>query len=133
MNRASTMVRVRYGETDQMGFAYHANYLVWCEIGRTEYMRELGLPYAKLESRGVFLTVSEASVRYGAPARYDDQLRVETWVEAVRSRAVTFGYEIHRSDPHPARLARATTTLISMDADGGTRKLPDAVLELFRS
>jgi acyl-CoA thioester hydrolase len=133
MNRASTTVRVRYGETDQMGFVYHANYLVWCEIGRTEYMRELGLPYAELESRGVFLTVSEASVRYGAPARYDDEVRVETWVEAVRSRAVTFGYEIHRADPDPVRLARATTTLISMDADGGTRKLPDEVLELFRS
>ena len=116
-----------------MGFAYHANYLVWCEIGRTEYMRELGLPYADLESRGVFLTVGEASVRYGAPARYDDQIRVETWVEAVRSRAVTFGYEIHRTGPDPARLARATTTLISMDADGGTKKLPDEVLELFRS
>lgn len=133
MKRASTTLRVRYGETDQMGFAYHANYLVWCEVGRTEYMRELGLPYADLERRGVFLTVSEASVRYGAPARYDDQLRVETWVEAVRSRAVTFGYEVLRTDPDPARLARATTTLISMDADGGTKKLPEEVLELFRS
>ena len=133
MSRSETTFRVRYGETDQMGFAYHPNYLVWCEIGRTEHMRALGVPYAELERRGWFLAVAEASVRYGAPARYDDRVRVETWVEAVKSRAITFGYEIHRTDPEPARLARASTTLISMDTRGRSRTLPPDVLELFRS
>ncbi len=133
MSRSETTFRVRYGETDQMGYAYHPNYLVWCEIGRTEHMRKLGVPYAELEKRGWFLAVAEASVRYGAPARYDDRVRVDTWVDTVRSRAITFRYEIHRTDPEPARLARASTTLISMDAGGKSRTLPEDVLELFRS
>lgn len=133
MRRSTTTFRVRYGETDQMGFAYHPNYLAWCEIGRTEHMRELGVPYAGLEKRGVFLAVAEASVRYGAPARYDELIRVETWVESVKSRAITFRYEIHRQEPDPARLARATTTLISMDANGRSRTLPAEVLELFET
>ncbi|MDX1676015.1 MAG: thioesterase family protein [Longimicrobiales bacterium] len=131
MKRGTTSFRVRYGETDQMGLAYHPNYLVWCEIGRTEYMRELGVPYAELERQGIFLAVADASVRYGAAAHYDDHVRVETWVDSVKSRTITFGYEIHRTEPDPARLARATTTLVCIDGDGRTRRLPDTVRELF--
>lgn len=131
--KRSTTFRVRYGETDQMGLAYHPNYLVWCEIGRTEYMRELGLPYAELEARGTYLAVAEASVRYGAAAHYDDRVCVETWVESIKSRSITFGYEIRRTEPEPARLARAMTTLICIDADGSTRRLPPEVKELFPS
>lgn len=133
MSRRSTSTfRVRYGETDQMGVAYHANYLVWCEIGRTDYIRERGITYAELERRGVFLAVAEANVRYGAAARYDDVIRVETWVESVKSRAITFVYEIHREDPAPARLARASTRLVSIDAEGAPRKLTADVIALFR-
>lgn len=131
MTRATTTFRVRYGETDQMGVAYHPNYLVWCEIGRTELMRDLGLPYAELEARGTFLAVAEATVRYGAAAHYDDLVRVDTWVESVRSRAITFGYEIRRLEPEPTRLARASTTLVAMDADGRSRTLPSDVREIF--
>ena len=127
----TTTFRVRYGETDQMGLAYHPNYLVWCEIGRTELMRELGVPYAELEAAGFFLAVAEASVRYGAAARYDDLIRVETRVEKVQSRAVTFSYEIHRVEPEPDRLARASTTLVSIDGDGRPRALPSEVRELL--
>lgn len=133
MKRSSTTFRVRYGETDQMGVAYHPNYLVWCEIGRTEHMRELGLPYAEMEAQGHFLAIAEVSVRYGAPAHYDDLIRVDTWVDSVKSRSVTFGYEVHRVEPAPARLARATTTLVSMDSDGRNRTLPSDVLELLHS
>ena len=133
MTQAATTFRVRYGETDQMGVAYHPNYLVWCEIGRTELMRDLGVPYAELEAGGTFLAVAEASVRYGAAAHYDDLVRVETRVDAVKSRTITFAYEIHRVEPDPERLARATTTLISIDRDGRPRRLPGEVLELFRS
>ncbi|MGK7313255.1 MAG: acyl-CoA thioesterase [Candidatus Longimicrobiales bacterium M2_2A_002] len=132
MNRAATTFRVRYGETDQMGVAYHPNYLVWCEIGRTELMRDLGLPYAELEAQGTLLAVAEASVRYGAAAHYDDLIEVETRVESVKSRAITFAYEIHRVEPDPDRLARASTTLISIDRDGRPRRLPAVVLDLFR-
>jgi acyl-CoA thioester hydrolase len=92
-------LRVRYPEVDRMGFVYHAHYLTWCELGRTELIRDrLGLSYADLEDRGVLLAVSDASLRYHRAARYDERVRVETRVEEVRSRTLTFGYTIVRID-----------------------------------
>jgi acyl-CoA thioester hydrolase len=126
-------VRVRYAETDQMGVAYHTNYLVWCEIGRTEYMRRLGLPYAALERQGVFLAVAEAQVRYRAPARYDDIVRIRTRIERLQTRAVTFAYELSRmNDGDSIPIASASTRLVAMDGNGGARKLPDDFLATLR-
>src|SRR3954467_15318610 len=90
----STEFRVRYAETDRMGVVYHANYLVWCEVGRVEFMRALGRDYATLEEQGTGLAVTDARVRYLAPARFDDPIRVTTTLAGVRSRAVSFVYEI---------------------------------------
>jgi acyl-CoA thioester hydrolase len=133
MTRTSTStLRVRYGETDQMGVAYHAHYLVWCEIGRTDWIRGLGITYAELERQGHVLAVAEASVRYRASARYDDLVRVETRLASVKSRALTFAYEITREEPESARLATASTTLVSLDRAGAPTRLPDSVLNLFR-
>ena len=101
-------IRVRYGETDQMGVVYHAEYLVWCEIGRTEYIRAAGLPYAEMERRGTALAVADASLRYHAPARYDDQVRVETSLRSVGSRAITFDYVIFNASSG-AKLCTART------------------------
>jgi acyl-CoA thioester hydrolase len=123
--------RVRYAETDQMGVVYHANYLAWCEIGRTEYIRGRGISYAELERRGVMLAVSDLSIRYHAPARYDDLVRVVTTLHDVRSRTITFDYLI--SDAATGRrLASARTTLVSIDRDGRPSSLPGEVRELFR-
>ncbi|MDQ3997393.1 MAG: acyl-CoA thioesterase [Gemmatimonadota bacterium] len=116
--------RVRYSETDQMGVVYHTNYLVWCEIGRTDFIRTCGLTYAELERRGVLLAVAEATVRYHAGARYDDMIRVETTLGAVRSRAVTFDYLITNADTGE-RLASARTVLVSLDRRGRPTTLPD--------
>ena len=77
---ASVELRARYAETDQMGIVYHSHYLVWCEVGRTDYIRRIGMPYAELEKQGMRLAVSDASLRFHAPARYDDLVRVETSV-----------------------------------------------------
>ena len=123
--------RVRYSETDQMGVAYHPHYLVWCEIARTEYIRQLGTPYADLERAGIFLVVAEANVRYQAAARYDDWIRVDAWLARVQSRAVTFGYEIVRDDSDSTRLATATTRLIAVDRSGAICRLPAALLRSF--
>ena len=123
-------LRVRYGETDQMGVVYHAEYLVWCEVGRTELIRSLGLPYAEMERRGVRLAVADASLRYHASARYDDRIRVETRVRDVRSRAVTFDYVI-RQLPSAARLVTAHTMLVSIDASGRPLPLPPDVRALL--
>jgi acyl-CoA thioester hydrolase len=130
----STTLRVRYSETDQMGIVYHTHYLVWCEVGRTEFIREIGGSYADVERTGIFLAVAEASVRYRASARYDDEIRVETTLARVQSRAVTFDYEIFRAAPGPdLRLATARTTLIALGADGAPRALPPELLERFRN
>jgi acyl-CoA thioester hydrolase len=87
-------IRVRYSETDQMGVAYNAHYLTWFEIGRTEFMRGAGIPYRKVEERGYNLPLTAATLRLPKGVRYDDLLCVETWIERVRSRAVTFGYRV---------------------------------------
>ena len=122
--------RVRYAETDQMGVVYHAEYLVWCEIGRTDFIRSLGLPYSELERRGTALAVAEATIRYHAPARYDDLIRVETRLVEVRSRAITFEYLI-RKGGSGERLATASTLLVSLDPAGKPVPLPPDVRALM--
>jgi acyl-CoA thioester hydrolase len=117
--------RVRYSETDQMGVVYHTNYLVWCEIGRTDFIRASGLTYAELERGGVLLAVAEATIRYHAAARYDDLIRVETTLAEVRSRAVTFDYLITNADT-AERLSSARTVLVSLDRRGRPTMLPEA-------
>src|SRR5512146_464418 len=122
---ALSHVRVRYVETDQMGFAHHSNYFAWFEIGRTDFIRELGTSYRRLEGEGLLLAIAEAQVRYHQPARYDDLLRVETRLERVQSRSVTFAYQVFREEPAPAlRLASATMKLIALGRDGAPRTLP---------
>jgi acyl-CoA thioester hydrolase len=90
-------VRVRYAETDQMGVVYHANYLIWFEVGRVELMRQRGLDYKRLEiEEDCYIAVVEATARYKAPARYDDELIVETAVRSVRGPVIRFTYKILR-------------------------------------
>ena len=121
-----TELRVRYAETDQMGVVYHTNYLIWCEIARTDLIRTLGASYRDLEARGVRLAVSEASVRYIAAARYDDRIRVETRLTRVTSRTMHFEYTILNADSLQ-RLATASTTLISLDPANRVAVLPPDV------
>lgn len=129
--RSKSTFRARYAETDQMGVVHHSTYLLWCEVGRTDYMRELGTTYAEIERGGIYLAVADAHVRYGAAAHYDDLIQVESRVESVKSRTITFAYEISRLEPDPGPIARATTTLISIDDDGRPRRLPPEVATLF--
>jgi acyl-CoA thioester hydrolase len=127
-------LRVRYAETDQMGVVYHANYLAWCEVARTELIRRRARSYADLEREGIRLAVSEATLRYHAPARYDDLIRVECWTEEVRSRAVTFGYLVSRlpEGGEPERLVSARTALVAIDHAGRPRKLPAELIGRLR-
>ena len=117
--------RVRYAESDQMGVVYHTHYLVWCEIARTDFIRQFGTTYAELERSGLLLAVAEAQVRYVGSARYDDLIAVKCWLERAQSRLLTFGYEIFRIEPEPKQLlATAVTKLIALNRDGSTRLLP---------
>lgn len=115
--------RVRYAETDQMRVVYHANYLVWCEIGRTDLIRKMGSSYAALENQGVKLAVIDASLRYHAGARYDDMVRVRTTLTDVRSRTVTFNYTIETAETG-TRLVTAETTLASLNEEGRLVAMP---------
>ena len=118
-----TELRVRYAETDQMGVVYHANYLVWCEVGRTEYIRAAGTPYAQLERDGVALAVVDVSMRCHAPARYDDLVRIETPLTEVRSRTLTFDYVVAHAGTGQ-RIVSARTVLASLDRDGRITAVP---------
>lgn len=126
----TTELRVRYAETDQMGVVYHANYLAWCEVGRTEWIRAAGMSYRDMEAEGVGLAVSDLQMRFHAPATYDDVVRVETRCTEVRSRTVTFEYLVSRADSG-ARLVSATTRLVALDRQGRTIAMPGSVRALL--
>ena len=110
-----------------MGVVYHTNYLVWCEMGRTELIRDLtGVSYAQLEAQGVALAVAELSIRYHGAARYDNRIRVRTSLSDARSRSVTFEYLIVNADTGE-RLATARTVLVSLDKRGRPVVMPEAL------
>jgi acyl-CoA thioester hydrolase len=120
-----TEIRVRYAETDAMGVVHHAAYLVWFEVGRTEYTRAAGLPYREVESRGVRLVVVEAGLRLHAPARYDDRVVIRTAVDAVSKATLTFIYEARRADG--TLLAEGRTVHAATDLTGRLRRIPEEV------
>jgi acyl-CoA thioester hydrolase len=128
----TTEVRVRYAETDQMQVVYHSNYLIWCEVGRTDFMRQHGMTYADMEKGGVFLTVSEFGVRLHASARYDDLVRIATTLTDVRSRQVTFEYLLTNA-ASDERLATAHTSLVSISRGGRPVAMPAGVRALLES
>jgi acyl-CoA thioester hydrolase len=123
---SETLVRVNYSETDQMGVVYHARYLVWLDVARCDYLRQFGMTYRELEDAGLRLAVSEVTVRYRQPARYDDVVRVRCWVRDVASRRVEFGYAVeHAGDGR--LLATASTSLLALDERMTLTRLPDTV------
>ncbi len=94
MKQSETLVRVRYKDTDQMGVVYYANYFIWFEVGRTEFMRALGMSYKDMEHNELYLPVIEAYCKYKHPARYDDQLKVITRLQFLQEVRLGFQYEI---------------------------------------
>ena len=121
-----TELRVRYAETDQMQVVYHANYLVWCEVGRTDFMRQHGMSYAEMEKSGIGLTVCDFSVRLHASARYDDLVRVVTTLTDVKSRLVAFDYLLTNAGTGE-RLATARTSLVSISPQGRPISMPAGI------
>lgn len=124
--------RVRYAETDQMQVVYHANYLVWCEIGRTEFIRALGTPYAELERQNVTLAVVEANLRFHSAARYDNLIRVTTTISDVRSRTITFDYVITNAETGE-RLVSASTKLASLTRESRLTSLPENLRKVLQN
>ena len=128
---SETLVRVNYSETDQMGVVYHARYLVWLDMARTEHLRQSGMSYRELESAGLRLAVSEVSIRFRQPARYDDRVRIRCWVREVASRRVDFGYAVEHADDDRL-LATASTSLLALDTAMSLGRLPPQVREALR-
>jgi acyl-CoA thioester hydrolase len=120
-----TVVRVRYAETDKMAIVYYANYFVYFEVGRVEYMRQRGLDYRRMELEDdSFTVVAEAKCRYRRPARYDDSLRIRTRVTSTKSRVITFGYEI-LNDETKELLVTGETIHVVCSSQGRPKPLPE--------
>src|SRR5205085_6331199 len=122
-------VRVRYAETDQMGIAHHANYLVWFEIGRTDFCRAAGTSYREIEERGVLLVVVEIGCRYVIPFRYDDEVLIRTSVAEATSRSMKFAYELREAS---GETLHATGFSKHFWVDRATRRPVKADAEVMR-
>ncbi len=128
-----TRVRVRYAETDQMGVVYHANYLIWFEVGRVELIRQMGLDYKRMEiEEGCGIAVVEATCRYKAPARYDEELVVRTRIIGVRGSVVKFGYTILRAEDG-VLLCEGATTHVVVDREMRKTAMPERYAAAFRA
>ncbi len=123
-------MRVRYAETDQMGVVYHSNYLIWFEVGRVEFIRQMGLDYKQMEEEGFGIAVVDARLRYRAPARYDDELTIETRLLAARGPVIRFGYRVLRV-ADGMLLCEGETFHVCVGMDMKKRTLPAKYAERF--
>ncbi len=133
----TTQVRVRYAETDQMGIVYYANYLVWFELGRVELLRSLGLAYSKLEvDHGCILPVIEVKCKYRSPAKYDDEILIESWPSLVRGSVIRFAYRILRKAHDGGEntlLAEGETVHVVCDDQLQRKPLPQHYAEALKA
>ena len=131
MRGSTSTVRVRYAETDKMGVVYYANYLVWFEVARTDWLRETGWTYRSMEQDGLGLPVIEAHCEYKASARYDDEIQVKTTARLVSPVRLAFDYTVWRAADN-LLIASGHTVHACVDQSGRPARLPARVKELFR-
>lgn len=132
MNAAAPVVHrtrtaVRYHESDQMGVVHHSNYICWFELARTEMMRAHGLDYAALERSGSLLAVVDVALRYLAPARFGDEVVIESWISEVERVRVRFDYAVKSGDAAATLLCRGHTLLACVDQSLVPRRIPEEV------
>jgi acyl-CoA thioester hydrolase len=126
-----TQLRVRYAETDQSGIVYNANYLIWFEVGRGEFFWQRGMDYGRdVEARGLVWPVTEAGLRYVAPAHYGEVVTVRAWVDEVKSRSLTIRYEVSRDGQ---TLCTGFTKHLNVDRNGHVVPLPAELRDLLLS
>ncbi|MBI5206816.1 MAG: acyl-CoA thioesterase [Candidatus Firestonebacteria bacterium] len=128
MKNKKINIRVVYAETDQMGIVYYANYLIWFERGRTEFFRNLGIPYTDLENEGIYLPVVEAHCHYYLSAKYDDVLNIYTYIKEVKNASVTFEYKIERDK---SLIATGYTIHAFINKSGKPTKIPEKIKNIF--
>jgi acyl-CoA thioester hydrolase len=128
--QSTSLVRVRYAETDQMGVVYYANYFVWFEVGRTDWLRALGSTYRDMEHEGIMLPVIEARCEYRRPSRYDDELEVRTEGRMLSPVRLEFSYTVvRRADDQVTAAGR--TIHAALDPSGRPCRLPDRIRQVF--
>ena len=125
-----TTFPVRYAETDQMQMVHHSSYVIWMEEGRSEFMRQSGADYADVERGGHLFAVTSIQVRYLASAHYGERVTVRTWVEDLKSRQITFGYEIVNA-ANGLRLVQAESEHICINREGSVIRIPEGWRELL--
>lgn len=131
MKTHDTIFRVRYGETDKMGIVYHANYYIYFEVGRTEFLREAtGISYGDMESMGVMLPLTETHCKYRVPAKYDDELLVRTAVKEMTVARIAFSYKLLRASDG-VMLAEGKTVHAFVNKSGRPLNLKKVKCELF--
>lgn len=122
--------RVRYGETDQMSYAYHGNYAAYFEMGRTEWLRKLGVSYKKMEEEGIMLPVINLNTNYIKPAKYDDILTLKTTLIKRPSAKIEFAFEIHNKNDELLTTAKATLVFVNMVTNKPTRA-PKYIMDII--
>ena len=128
---SETTLRVRYAETDAMGIVHHSRYIPWFEMGRVNFLREIGLPYKQIEEMGYLFVITDLGVRYHRPARFDDIVTVRTWVDKVYSRGMRLDYQIVNEADET--LVTGFTKFISTNTQGQPTRLPDSLIGLIKS
>ncbi|MFY4774009.1 YbgC/FadM family acyl-CoA thioesterase [Metabacillus sp. RGM 3146] len=108
-------IEVRYAETDQMGVVYHANYVIWLEVGRTQLIKDLGFSYAAMEEEGILSPVVDLQIQYKKPLKYDDTAVIHTWVEEYTGVKVTYGYEIYTPNEEVSITALSSHVCVKKD------------------
>ena len=121
MNFNETEIRVRYGETDQMGVVYHANYAIYFEVGRTEWLREFGFSYSNMEAEGIMLPVVSLSINYKNSARYDDMLKVKTKLKKMPTASIEFDYELYNQSGDLLAIGNTVLAFIDIKRNRPTR------------
>lgn len=125
-------IQVRYAETDAQAVVYHSNYLVYFEVGRTEWVKETGVPYREWEERGFGLFIAESHLRFIKPAAYDDALIVETRLSELRTRSCTFAYTVFKEGEEGA-LVEGWTALVCIGPEGKAVPIPSDLADSMRS
>jgi acyl-CoA thioester hydrolase len=129
MKPFETDIRVRYQETDNMGVVYYANYLVWFEVGRTEYLRNLGLVYTRIEEKGFYLMVASVSCQYKSPAKYDDLVRIRTWVSEMKHSSMKFEYKLFVGEK---LIATGESVHVCTNRSGRPVRMPEEIKKLLQ-
>src|SRR5690242_18764953 len=132
MQKNLSFYRVIYGDTDQMGVVYYGNYLRWFEMGRTELLRQLGMPYSSIEERGLFFPVTEVSSRYVKSARFDDEIAVETYIRELERATIVFAYKILRKSDD-VLLAEGWTRHACVDGQGKVVRIAREIEQALRA